>query len=654
MSEEWQKLLNFRPSFAQLWRHLPSSHPPPSSALPGTPSYDLKGHVAYVQKLWRSYPLHTEHACEEHTTKLLREAFTPRAPWMIGGALLRLVRELYTDNDLYLPREPTLEYPPYLKRLQTRLSSLRFIEEADRVTLRFLRTLIDNLPASAFEDARDLTDEQSLPLSTLLPHLSTFPDFILSVFYLPDIEDEPIFYSLKSTLLNNMIRASGFDPSTYDGKRPLKALNDYPGTADAKVTAYLADTPFLGILADHIPFTIPEATYRKHGIILAPPGHGKTQLLGTLIARFLGTSTPLIVLDPHGDLFENLRQRVDPSRLILLDPDTNPPALNFLDFGNASQVEILQTFTYLMSSLSGGLSDKQGAVVPYLLKLLQKIPNASIETLRLLVDEKVKKPSDSQFYDKIKSLDVVDQGFFEHQFYSGRMQETKDAIGWKLYAALTSDAFREMFSAPKNEFDASAAIRGKKIVLVKGSERTLGETGLPVFLQFIVSQFFLAALKRAVIPEKDRHLAVIFADEASHIFNHQTTRILTECRKYGLGFLAATQLVEQIPTEVKAAVYGATAIKIAGPVSHTDAQLLAREMHATGDFIRSLKAVERSHAEFAFYVSGLTDKAVKVTVPYGTLEALPRINTAPYVPKPKAAKPETLSPPSPPDDDIVW
>jgi hypothetical protein len=186
-----------------------------------------------------------------------------------------------------------------------------------------------------------------------------------------------------------------------------------------------------------------------------------------------------------------------------------------------------------------------------------------------------------------------------------------------------------MFSGARNSFDADAALRDRKVVLVKGARSALGDEGMSVFLQFIVSQFFSAALRRHRIPPEKRHLFMLFADEAHHIFNSQTSNILTECRKYGLGFMAATQVVQQIPDNVKAAIYGATAIKIAGPVSHSDAQVLAREMYTTGEFIRSMKAVERSHADFAFFVSGMTDHAVRVRVPYGTLEKLPKQKSSP-------------------------
>jgi hypothetical protein len=397
------------------------------------------------------------------------------------------------------------------------------------------------------------------------------------------------------------------------------------------VRIYLRYTPFYRLLHAQIPFVIPRKTFASHGIILAPPNHGKTQLLGNFIVNFLqGNSPPagLFVLDPHGDLFAGLQDRIDPRRLLTLDPDTEPPPLNFLDFGASTEVQALQAFSYLMSSLSGGLSEKQKGWAPFLLALLRRIPNASLDTLRVLVDEKVKRADQSRFWPSMQLLPDIERDFFDNAFYGSRMSPTKEAIAWRLYSALSSPTFREMFSANKNSFNAAAAMRDRKVVLVKGSENALGEEGMPVFLQFIVSQVFLAALKRAAIPPEQRHLCLLICDEASHIFNHQTTRILTECRKWGLGFLGATQLVEQIPTEVKAAIYGSTAIKIAGPVSHSDAMVLAREMHTTGEFVRSMKAVERSHADFAFYVTGMTDRAVRVRVPYGRLESMPRTERA--------------------------
>ena len=485
-------------------------------------------------------------------------------------------------------------------------------------------------------------DTFAVPLHDIIDDCGQAILDLVGPFFNKELVAQGLLPELRKQLLTNEAEASGFSYAERWHKK-IVASDEYVGVPEEIVDAYLRWTPFWHLLKARVPFVVPRKTWASHGVILAPPGHGKTQLLGSLFATFLQEQNPVgaILLDPHGDLFEVAKDRVDPTRLILLDPDTNPPPLNFLDFGASTEAQTLQTFAYLMSSLSGGLSDKQGAIVPYLLKLLRNIEGASLETLRLIVDEKIKTPDRSTFKDAIAALPPVDQGFFRNQFYSNQMQQTKDAIGWKLYSALSSDAFRKMFSAKANSFDADAAMRERKVVLVKGARQALGDDGMSVFLQFIVSQFFSAALRRERIHPDKRHLCILFVDEAHHVFNSQTANILTECRKYGLGFLAATQVVQQIPDDVKAAIYGATAIKIAGPVSYSDAQILAREMYTTGDFIRSMKARERESADFAFYVTGMTDRAVKVTVPYGALESVPRVDRSPVppVPTPPEAQP---------------
>lgn len=432
---------------------------------------------------------------------------------------------------------------------------------------------------------------------------------------------------LRQQLQKNELQAAGV--SQYEARtKGLTLLHQHEMEPREHLYAAFKDTPFLEFFNVQVPFKIPRKTWASHGIILAPPNHGKSQLLGALICDFLSDgSRPvgLFVLDPHGDLYNTLRTRVPPDRLVVLDPDTNPPPLNFLDFGTSTEAQTLQTFSYLMSSLSGGLSDKQGAIVPYLLKLLRKIPDASLETLRMIVDEKVKRIEQSAFHQFIVSLPTVDQGFFHNQWYTGDMQKTKDAIGWKLYAALSNETFREMFSAKTNSFDAWEAIQNRKVVLVKGSENTLGEAGAPIFLQFIVAQAMQAAFRRSNLPDDEKHrpLCLLIIDEAKHVFNNQTERILTECRKWNLGFLAASQLISQIPENVRTAIYGATAIKISGPVSDSDAEQLRKEMYCTKEFIRSMASVERSHAEWAIHVSP-NKKAMRVRCPYGILEKLPK------------------------------
>jgi hypothetical protein len=329
----------------------------------------------------------------------------------------------------------------------------------------------------------------------------------------------------------------------------------------------------------------------------------------------------------------------------LLNPDVNPPPLNFLDFGTSTEAQTLQTFQYLMSSLSGGLTDKQGAAVPYLLKLLRAIKGANLDTLRQVVDEKVKSPSASKFAAAIQTLDPTDQGFFQTVFYHPTMDVTKQAIAWKLYSALSSDAFRQMFSAKQNSVNFDQLIEDRKVVLVKGGRNALGDTGMEIFLQFILTQYFSAGLRRDRIPEAQRHLCLLLADECQKLMGSGKVleQILVELRKFKCAFIGATQTFHQIADDVRAAVLGATAIRIVGPVSHSDANVMAREMFTTPDFIRSMASYERRGAEWCVHVSP-SKKAMKVFCPYGVLEKMPKRKLPPPEPTPSSAP---ISPPQP-------
>lgn len=474
----------------------------------------------------------------------------------------------------------------------------------------------------------------SVPIADLLPDLPAFVEKTITRFFTEDIQEHGLYRSLQDKLDANAHDEKGqFIPPTKS-KAPSAQLPNI----------YFKGTPLDRLLDETVPFGIPPERWASHGVIFAPPEHGKTQLIGTLITTFLKEGIAPIFIDPHGDLFDLLADRL-PDALIL-DPDKNPPALNFFDYGELSPIDTLQTFSFLMSALSGGLSDKQGGIVPYLLKLLRVIPNASIETLRLLLDEKPKRMETSRFIDDILKLPDVDQGFFRSQFFSHTMQATKDAIGWKLYAALASDTFRQMFSATTNSFDADAVLRDRRTVLIKGGETSLGEQGMEIFLQFIVSLFYSAAKRRQKIPIEKRTLSVLCVDEAHRVFNPQISNFLTECRKYRVGFLGATQLLEQVPSEVKAALYGATAIRFVGPVAGHDASTLAREMYTTEAFIRSMTAVPNSHAEWAFHLRG-RNHCYRLKAEYGVVEAMPTF------PRRKRAdfSSEKKKPPEPPSPD---
>src|SRR5438477_543432 len=86
---------------------------------------------------------------------------------------------------------------------------------------------------------------------------------------------DPLIYALCPAT----VRASGFDPKTYDRNKKLTFPWDSDLPPEKLFETYLAGTKFIDFFNQQVPFAIPRKTYMEHGAIFAKSGHGKTQTL---------------------------------------------------------------------------------------------------------------------------------------------------------------------------------------------------------------------------------------------------------------------------------------------------------------------------------------------------------------------------------------
>jgi len=87
--------------------------------------------------------------------------------------------------------------------------------------------------------------------------------------------------------------------------------------------------------------------------------------------------------------------------------------------------------------------------------------------------------------------------------------------------------------------------------------------------------------------------------------------------------------MEQLTPALRSSVASNTSIKMAGGISDRDARLLDADMRTTNEFIASMRKGAKS-TEFAAYVRNETPTAVRLEVPFGTMEAAPRMSHAAY------------------------
>lgn len=93
----------------------------------------------------------------------------------------------------------------------------------------------------------------------------------------------------------------------------------------------------------------------------------------------------------------------------------------------------------------------------------------------------------------------------------------------------------------------------------------------------LVSQFQVAAMARADVPQEKRRPFHLYVDEFQSFASDSFASILSEARKYGLSLILSHQYTEQVKPEIRHAVFGNVGSMVSFRVGQTDAEVLERE-----------------------------------------------------------------------------
>jgi hypothetical protein len=182
-----------------------------------------------------------------------------------------------------------------------------------------------------------------------------------------------------------------------------------------------------------------------------------------------------------------------------------------------------------------------------------------------------------------------------------------------------------MFSHTRNAVDLFAALNRGSLVLINTAKDLLKQDGCEILGRFFIALLVQAVQERAAIPEDRRRSTFVYIDEAQDYFDESIENLLNQARKYKVGLVLAHQNLGQFETRLSAAVMASTAIKIAGGVSAKDASTLGREMRCATDFLLGMRKHQRA-TDFACFIRNVTPQPIQLTVPFGQMEARPRMS----------------------------
>ncbi|MGE0856857.1 MAG: type IV secretory system conjugative DNA transfer family protein [Hyphomicrobiaceae bacterium] len=462
------------------------------------------------------------------------------------------------------------------------------------------------------------------------------------------IQQRGLFADLSRQLYRNLLKASGVavDPErpllSHDLKNAILPRDRPRELASELADEYFARTPLRSLLAASVPFAIPEEVRFEHTHILAGTGHGKTQALQHFIAADLlrpATQVPsMVIIDSQGDMIRKLSHLkiFDPTvpgsladRLLIVDPSdvAFAPALNLFDVQSSRagqydqkereqvQAGVIEIYDYIFAGLLGAeLSQKQSVVFRFLAELMLAIPGATVHTLREALEDA--NPDMSA----VARLSPTSRAFFEKQFFSTSYKATREQILRRLYGLLQNPSFERMFAHKRNRLDLFKVLNAGGIVLVNTAKDFLKSDGSSMFGRYIIALTLKAVFERAAIDEKERRHTFLWIDEAAEYFDDNIEDLLTQARKYKLGVVMAHQNLNQLNANLKASLMSNAATRLFGG-SAADARVLAPEMRSNPDFLIEMSKL-KDETQFAAYVRNLTPRAIRLTVPFGTVEGM--------------------------------
>lgn len=321
---------------------------------------------------------------------------------------------------------------------------------------------------------------------------------------------------------------------------------------------------------------------RRHLYLLGKSGNGKSCSLELLIKSDIEQGYGCAVLDPHGDLVDDVLRFIPRHRakdVVLFDPsDIEHPAMfnPMIPVRGDQKMRVTLGFVDTFHRVMGpAWSDKMDYVLRYAMIALLSVPGASIVSLRRLL-------SDDEFRNAVvkRTDDEAVRRFWEVEFPANRGEFEAGPISQllnKLDELLATDMVRNVLGQPGNAFDFRDFIDSRKIVLCKVSKGVLGAETSSLLGSLIIWKIYEAALSRADQAVDARQDFYFYIDEFHNFATSSFGEILSESRKYRLCLTFANQFLGQLPPGVSETVFGNIGNLISFRVGGQDANTVANE-----------------------------------------------------------------------------
>jgi hypothetical protein len=322
---------------------------------------------------------------------------------------------------------------------------------------------------------------------------------------------------------------------------------------------------------------------RRHLAVFGATGAGKSTLLRNMIASDIAAGHGATVVDPHGQLVDEILENHIPrwrtNDVIYFnpkDPDRSL-GLNLLYCPRPEQRGLV--VSNIVSTFKTLWADSWGNRLEYILRnglhalLAQPRPVSILALPELLTNEGYRAEALANVDDPVVLK------FFHGEFARWTPSFREEAIAPVLnrVGTFTTDPLvRAVIGQARSGFSFREAMDSEKIILCDLSEGTIGDDNARLLGSMIIMQERLAALSRADLAEEERVPHFLYVEEA-HTFIGNFQRILSGTRKFRLFLTVATQGIDQLGKEAVDGIFTNAGNLVGFRSSNTDAEHLRDE-----------------------------------------------------------------------------
>jgi hypothetical protein len=340
----------------------------------------------------------------------------------------------------------------------------------------------------------------------------------------------------------------------------------------------VAESTFPG---DERPMALSVSSATRHLHILGPTGVGKSTALLNLITQDLAADRSVAVIEPKGDLIEDVLARIPEERLsdvVLLDPTDSiaPVGLNPLaPMGRPPELVADQLLSVFHKMYAAHWGPRTHDILGNALASLALIPGMTLCALPLLLaDSGFRRTIVGQLHDPI-GLQPFWAGF-DAWSEAERTAATAPVLN-KLRPFLVNPKLRAVLGQAQPKFDVRHIFTRHTILLVNLAKGQIGPEAANLLGSLVMAQLWQASLAQSSVPTSRRRAVFIYVDEFQDYLNLPVdlADALGQARGLGVGLTLAHQHLHQLDATMRSSVLANARSRVCFQLAAEDARLMS-------------------------------------------------------------------------------